>query len=132
LSLKAGAGLRVRGDARKLRQVLVNLISNAVKFTPEGGRVTITTKAVPGVDRLEIAVTDTGIGISPEDQARLFRPFSRVGSEQFEGTGLGLVITRRLVELHGGTIAVSSLPGQGSTFTVQLPREMIRVAKPTS
>jgi signal transduction histidine kinase len=83
------------------------------------------------MDQLEIAVTDTGVGISPEDQARLFRPFSRVGSEQFEGTGLGLVITKRLVELHGGTIAVSSLPGQGSTFTVKLPREM-RAAKPTS
>ncbi len=124
LSLKAGEGLRVRGDARKLRQVLVNLISNAVKFTPEGGRVTITAEAVPRTDRLEIAVTDTGVGISPDDQARLFRPFSRVGSEQFEGTGLGLVITQRLVELHGGTIAVSSLPGRGSTFTVQLPREL--------
>jgi signal transduction histidine kinase len=131
LSLKASEGLYVQGDDRKLRQVMVNLISNAVKFTPEGGRVTIAARAVPDMDQLEIAVTDTGIGISPEDQARLFRPFSRVGSEQFEGTGLGLVITKRLVELHGGTIAVSSLPGQGSTFTVKLPREM-RAAKPTS
>ena len=132
LNIKAGAGLRVRGDARKLRQVLVNLISNAVKFTPEGGRVTITAKAISGLDRLEIQVADTGIGIRPEDQAQLFKPFSRVGSEQFEGTGLGLVITRRLVELHDGTIGVSSVPGQGSTFTVQLPKETARVKKPTS
>jgi signal transduction histidine kinase len=123
LSCRIAASLRVHGDESKLRQVMLNLLSNAVKFTPERGRVTVRAKAIDK-DFIEIAVTDTGPGISLEDQKRLFRPFSRVGreSDNQEGTGLGLVITRRLVELHGGTIEVSSELGRGSTFVVRLPR----------
>ena len=122
LSARINASLRVRGDERKLRQAMLNLLSNAVKFTPERGRVTV--KAVAERDAIEISVTDTGIGISTEDQRRLFRPFSRVGSQsdEHEGTGLGLVITRRMIELHGGSISLKSEIGKGSTFTVRLPR----------
>lgn len=123
LSVRVPANLRVRGDDRKLRQVMVNLLSNAVKFTPERGRVTVRAVLLD-TETVEISVTDTGIGISSEDQRRLFRPFSRVGlqPDDHEGTGLGLVITRRLLELHGGSIQLSSEIGQGSTFTVRLPR----------
>jgi signal transduction histidine kinase len=123
LSCRIAASLRVHGDESKLRQVMLNLLSNAVKFTPERGRVTVRAKAADK-EFIEISVTDTGLGISSQDQKKLFRPFSRVGREtdNREGTGLGLVITRRLVELHGGTIEVSSELGRGSTFAVRLPR----------
>jgi signal transduction histidine kinase len=123
LSNRIASGLHVHGDERKLRQVMLNLLSNAVKFTPERGRVRVQARAVDK-DIIEVAVTDTGPGISSEDQKKLFRSFSRVGreSDNREGTGLGLVITRRLVELHGGTIEVESESGKGSTFTVRLPR----------
>ncbi|WP_114969618.1 response regulator [Rhodoferax ferrireducens] len=119
-------------DARKVKQILYNLLSNAVKFTPEGGEVHVTARrvareAVPGgsfANYLELAVRDTGIGISAEDQAQLFRPFTQIDStlaRRHEGTGLGLVMVKRLTELHGGTVALHSTPGQGSTFTVWLP-----------
>jgi signal transduction histidine kinase len=109
-------------DERKLKQVLLNLLSNAVKFTPEGGRVDVTAKL--DTDCVDIAVRDTGAGISPEDQASLFEEFRQVGSDsarKAEGTGLGLALTKRFVELHGGKIRVDSAPGRGSTFTVMLP-----------
>jgi signal transduction histidine kinase len=109
-------------DERKVKQILLNLLSNAVKFTPEGGRVDVSAKM--DTDKVAIAVRDTGVGIAPEDQAALFEEFKQVGkdaSRKAEGTGLGLALTKRFVELHGGEIRVDSAPGQGSTFTVTLP-----------
>jgi PAS domain S-box-containing protein len=111
-----------RGDERKLRQVVLNLLSNAVKFTPPGGSVRVTAEVVDGTTK--IAVSDTGAGIAPEDQEAIFEAFRQVGSDvtrKREGTGLGLALARRFVELHGGTIGVQSAPGKGSTFTVTLP-----------
>jgi signal transduction histidine kinase len=109
-------------DERKVKQILLNLLSNAVKFTPDGGRVDVSGKL--DTDKVEIAVRDSGVGISPEDQAVLFEEFKQVGRDsgrKAEGTGLGLALTRRFVELHGGEIRVESAPGKGSTFTVLLP-----------
>ena len=110
------------GDERKIKQVLVNLVSNAVKFTPEGGRVEV--RAAPANGGVEFAVSDTGIGIAPEDQEAIFEEFRQVGTDyakKREGTGLGLSLTKRIVELHGGRIWVKSQVGQGSTFTFTLP-----------
>jgi signal transduction histidine kinase len=110
------------GDERKFKQILVNLLSNAVKFTPESGHVTV--RAAPRDGVVEVAVTDTGIGISPEDQHTVFEEFRQVGTDyarKREGTGLGLALTKKFVELHGGTITVRSALGQGSTFTFILP-----------
>jgi signal transduction histidine kinase len=109
-------------DERKVKQILLNLLSNAVKFTPEGGRVGLTATAAEGV--ITIAVSDTGIGIAPEDQAAIFEEFRQVGRDDArkqEGTGLGLTLAKKFVELHGGRIWVQSHVGQGSTFTFTLP-----------
>jgi signal transduction histidine kinase len=109
-------------DERKLKQILVNLLTNAVKFTPDGGSVDVTARREP--DALVIAVRDTGIGIAPEDQEAVFEEFRQVGrhyTNKQEGTGLGLTLTRRFVELHGGRIWVESEPGKGSTFTFTIP-----------
>jgi signal transduction histidine kinase len=111
-----------RGDERKLKQVVLNLLSNAVKFTPRGGTVDVAAKRADGA--VEIAVRDTGQGIAPEDHEAIFEAFRQVGTDatrKREGTGLGLALTRRFVELHGGTIRVESAVGKGSTFTVRLP-----------
>jgi len=111
-----------QADERKFKQIMLNLLSNAVKFTPDGGRVDVC--ATRDTDKIEIAVKDTGIGIAPEDQAAVFEEFKQVGRDQLrkaEGTGLGLALTRRFVELHGGAIRLESTPGKGSTFTVSLP-----------
>jgi two-component system, NtrC family, sensor kinase len=108
-------------DERKVKQILVNLLSNAVKFTPEGGRVGLTATAAESV--VTIAVSDTGIGIAPEDQAAVFEEFRQVGRDDTrtqEGTGLGLTLAKRFVELHGGRIWVQSQVGQGSTFSFTL------------
>jgi two-component system, NtrC family, sensor kinase len=110
------------GDERKIKQVLLNLLSNAVKFTPEGGRIGINAKQADG--SVEISVSDTGIGISPEDQAKIFEEFRQVGSDyahKVEGTGLGLTLAKKFVELHGGRIWVTSEVGRGSTFSFTLP-----------
>jgi signal transduction histidine kinase/putative methionine-R-sulfoxide reductase with GAF domain len=112
----------VVGDERKVKQVLLNLLSNAVKFTPEGGRISLKAGRRDGM--IEIAITDTGIGIAPEDQAAIFEEFRQVGSDDTrkqEGTGLGLTLAKKFVELHGGRIWVQSQVGQGSTFTFTLP-----------
>ena len=107
-------------DAPKLRQVLVNLLGNAVKFTEEGAVVLSVTESAPG--RLQLAVKDTGMGIPPQKLAEIFDPFKQVdGVRATEGTGLGLAISRRLVEAMGGTVAVESEPGRGSCFTISLP-----------
>ncbi|HEX9235940.1 MAG TPA: ATP-binding protein, partial [Actinomycetota bacterium] len=108
----------VQADERKLRQVVFNLLSNALKFTPAGGRVDVSAQMTDGV--VEVAVADTGSGISPEDQELIFEEFQQArggdaGTRQ-EGTGLGLPLSRRFIELHGGRLWVESTPGQGSTF----------------
>ncbi len=110
------------GDERKVRQILLNLLSNAVKFTPEGGRVSV--KAALANGSVEISVSDTGIGIAPEDQDAIFEEFRQVGSDddrKREGTGLGLTLAKKFVEMHGGKIWVESQVGKGSTFTFTLP-----------
>jgi signal transduction histidine kinase len=112
----------VFADERKFKQILVNLLSNAVKFTPDGGRIEVTASRADGC--AEIAVHDTGIGIAPEDQDTVFEEFRQVGrdyTKKQEGTGLGLALTRRFVELHGGRIRLESEPGKGSTFTFTIP-----------
>jgi signal transduction histidine kinase len=112
----------ILGDADRLRQILTNLLSNAMKYTASGGRITIT--ACGDTSHVHIAVRDTGIGLTPEDQAQLFTPFFRAQHDAIQdigGTGLGLAITRVLVELHGGVITVNSVPGEGSTFSVTFP-----------
>jgi PAS domain S-box-containing protein len=116
----------VMADPRRLKQILVNLLSNAVKFTPAGGRVELKVHANLPASRLEFAVCDTGIGISAEDLPRLFTPFTQLDSglsRQYEGTGLGLALVKKLVELHGGEVIVTSEVGKGSCFTVALPWE---------
>ena len=122
LTLEIGSPLgELMADRIRLQQILHNLLSNAVKFSPEGGVVTVTARQV-GLE-LELVVRDTGIGISPEDQERIFEMYEQAGTIEGrqKGTGLGLAITKRLVELHGGRIRVESASGQGSTFTVHLP-----------
>lgn len=108
------------GDERKLKQIMLNLLSNAVKFTPDGGRIDVSAQPITGGAR--ISVRDTGVGIRPEDQQAVFEEFRQVGDDAHkrEGTGLGLTLTKRLVELHGGTIRVESKAGQGSTFTIDI------------
>jgi signal transduction histidine kinase len=111
----------VRADERKVRQVVLNLLSNAIKFTPEGGRIEVEAKQVDG--SVEISVSDTGDGIAPEDQEAIFEEFRQVGTaaKKVEGTGLGLALSRKFIELHGGRIWVESLVGVGSTFTFTIP-----------
>ena len=108
-------------DERKVKQVLLNLLSNALKFTPEGGRIDVRAGVRDGV--AEISVTDTGVGIASEDQDAVFEEFRQVGtaSKKAEGTGLGLAISRKFIELHGGRIWLQSQSGTGSTFTFTLP-----------
>jgi signal transduction histidine kinase len=116
------------GDDRKLKQILLNLLSNAVKFTPGGGRVELSARIDETGDLL-LAVADTGIGIAPGDLERVMQPFAQVDSRlnrRYEGTGLGLPLTRGLVELHGGTMTIESELDRGTTVTVRLPAERLR------
>ena len=149
----------IQADARKLKQIVYNLLANAVKFTPEGGRVTLRAGRVPrsrvgeltsGLagrtfplpdsdfeDFLEISVRDSGIGIAPANLEQLFSPFTQIDgglARKFEGTGLGLVLVKLFVELHGGTVAVESAVNEGSCFTVWLPVRTLqaRTATPGS
>jgi len=112
---------QIRADERKIRQVALNVLSNAVKFTPEGGRIEV--RAVPVDGSVEVSVSDTGVGIAPEDQEAVFEEFRQVGTSaaKQEGTGLGLALCRKFVELHGGRIWVTSQVGVGSTFTFTIP-----------
>jgi PAS domain S-box-containing protein len=111
----------LRADSARIKQVLYNLLSNAVKFTPEGGHISVAAEVDQAGAR--VAVRDDGVGIKPEDQAAVFEEFRQVGdvSRQQEGTGLGLALVRRLVELHGGRIWLESAPGHGSCFTFSIP-----------
>ncbi len=111
----------IRADERKVKQVLLNLLSNALKFTPEGGRIDVVADVHDGAT--EISVTDTGVGIAPEDQEAVFEEFRQVGTaaRKVEGTGLGLAISRKFIELHGGRIWVESQVGMGSKFAFTLP-----------
>ena len=112
-----------KGDERKIKQILLNLLSNAVKFTQEGGRIGIGAWQTNG--GVEISVSDTGIGIAPKDQPKIFEEFRQVGSDyahKTEGTGLGLTLAKKFVELHGGKIWVESEVGKGSTFSFLLPK----------
>jgi signal transduction histidine kinase len=122
ISLSSDPGIDVViGDERRVRQVLFNLLSNAVKFTPAGGTVDVAVTRLDG--EVRISVSDSGPGIATEDQVRIFEEFQQAaaGKEQREGTGLGLALSKRLVELHGGRIWVESEPGQGSRFVFTLP-----------
>jgi signal transduction histidine kinase len=112
---------QIRADERKIRQVLLNLLSNAIKFTPEGGRIEVA--AVPKDGAVEVSVSDTGVGIAPKDQDTVFEEFRQVGTaeKKAEGTGLGLTLCRKFIELHGGKIGVKSELGAGSTFTFTIP-----------
>jgi PAS domain S-box-containing protein len=112
----------MQGDATRLKQILTNLMSNAVKYNHEGGQVTVSARR-DGADHVVVAVRDTGLGMSATQMDSLFQPYNRLGRENsgIEGTGIGLVISRRLAELMGGTLQVHSTPGDGSTFTLRLP-----------
>ena len=112
---------QIQADERKVRQVVLNLLSNAIKFTPEGGRIEV--GAAPRDGLVEVSVSDTGVGIAPEDQEAVFEEFRQVGTtdQTVEGTGLGLTLCRKFVELHGGRIWVKSQVGAGSTFTFTIP-----------
>jgi signal transduction histidine kinase len=112
---------QIRADERKIRQVVLNLLSNAIKFTPEGGRIEVA--AVSKDESVEVSVSDTGVGIAPEDQQAVFEEFRQVGTaeKKAEGTGLGLTLCRKFIELHGGRIWVKSQVGVGSTFTFTIP-----------
>jgi len=123
LALEADANLgEIVADERKFKQILLNLLTNAVKFTPDGGRIAVNARR--DADNVVVAVHDTGIGIAPEDHEVVFEEFRQVGrnyTNKQEGTGLGLALTRKFVELHGGRIWVESEPGKGSTFTFTIP-----------
>jgi two-component system cell cycle sensor histidine kinase PleC len=123
LGLVAPEALQVEADHRGLKQVLLNLISNAVKFTPEGGAVTVTV-APHDADHIRVSVTDTGIGIASADLERLAQPFEQVEgqhSKTTQGTGLGLALTKSLIELHRGRMTIESEPGHGTTVWFDLP-----------
>jgi signal transduction histidine kinase len=112
---------QIQADERKIRQVVLNLLSNAIKFTPEGGRIEVS--ALPRDGSVEVSVSDTGVGIAPQDHEAVFQEFRQVGTaeKKAEGTGLGLTLCRKFVELHGGRIWVKSELGVGSTFTFTIP-----------
>jgi len=133
LTLEAGDLPEVEADYRGLKQVMLNLISNAVKFTPEGGSITVAVQPLAG-DRVRIAVTDTGIGIAAEDLARLAQPFEQVEgqhSKTTQGTGLGLALTKSLIELHGGQMSMESEPGEGTTVSFDIPvRRPVQASEP--
>jgi PAS domain S-box-containing protein len=123
----------VLGDATRVKQILTNLLSNAVKYNVDNGRVHIASRlAAP--EMIEVSVTDTGMGMTPEQMEELFRPFNRLGRERtaLQGTGIGLVISRRLAELMGGSIRVKSVPGEGSSFILKLPRAVDPDTVPSS
>ena len=128
LSVSAMGQMPLTGDAAKLRQIFLNLLSNAVKFTEKGGSVTL--GASDGPAGICVTVGDTGIGMSPEDVEIAFQPFGQVDNRlerKYEGTGLGLPLTKALVDLHGGSMVIDSARGHGTRITVTLPRALALV-----
>jgi CheY-like chemotaxis protein len=120
----AGAPQKFWADGRRLRQILINLLGNAVKFTPEGGSAGLIASAMTGGQGVTFTVWDTGVGIAKDKVEHIFQPFEQLdnlGTQRPGGTGLGLALVRRLVQLHGGTITVRSDQGQGSHFMVSIP-----------
>ncbi len=118
----------IHADEKALRQILINLLNNSVKFTPEGGKIGLETKNDPDKEEVAFSVWDTGIGIDEKDWDKLFKPFVQLDGglcKQYGGTGLGLSLVNRLVEMHGGRIVLESKPGEGSRFTVFIPCEPI-------
>jgi CheY-like chemotaxis protein len=114
----------IYADSRRLKQILVNLLNNAVKFTPEHGHVALRVNTQSEQDLIQFSVIDTGVGIAPEDLQRLFQPFVQVDNSlnrHHEGTGLGLALVRKLTDLHGGSVRVESEVGKGSRFTINIP-----------
>jgi signal transduction histidine kinase len=138
LALDVGEGLGDWvADERKVKQVVINLLSNAVKFTPAGGSVTLRARRLGNddgkSDGAEVAVIDTGVGIALDQQALVFEEFRQASGDHLrksEGTGLGLALAKRFVELHGGTMSLTSAPGRGSTFAFVLPRHMLAAVSP--
>jgi two-component system, cell cycle sensor histidine kinase PleC len=128
IALEGVRGLpSVRADSMRLQQVLLNLLSNAVKFTPEGGSAAVT-GAIDADGNIRLAVTDTGIGIAVSDIPKVLMPFELVESafaRKYKGTGLGLPLAKRLVEMHGGALTIESAPGQGTTVVILLPASRI-------
>jgi signal transduction histidine kinase len=113
--------IRIRADERRMEQVLLNLLTNAVRFSPDGGTVSVVLDQEE--DLVRLSVSDQGYGIAPDAQKRIFERFYRADQvPEATGMGIGLYITKGIVEQHGGWIAVDSAPGRGSTFTVHLPR----------
>ncbi len=134
--IASSLSLDVEADYRAIKQVLLNLLSNAVKFTPRGGVVTIRAERRddPLGERVRVSVQDPGIGIPPEDLARLARPFEQIEGQHTktqQGTGLGLALTKSLVEMHGGLLDLRSAPGQGTSasFTLPVSQASARLAK---
>ena len=127
IAVEAGDLPDIEADQRGVKQVMLNLISNAVKFTPEGGSIVVSLKpfvGAEGEDRVRVACADTGIGIAPEDLVRLARPFEQVEgqhSKTTQGTGLGLALTKSLIEMHGGQLSMESQPGVGTVVSFDLP-----------
>jgi len=122
----------VRADRRRVKQVLLNLLSNAVKFTPEGGHVRVLVERAP--DALSVSVSDTGIGMGPDDIAVALERFGQVDgslARRYEGTGLGLPLVKQLIELHGGSLRLTSAPGAGTTATITFPIERMRGTSPS-
>ncbi|MDH5749137.1 MAG: ATP-binding protein, partial [Rhodospirillales bacterium] len=122
-------------DSRRIIQILLNLLSNAVKFTPAGGRVVVRADCPRPENQIRLSVSDTGIGIAAEDIEKAMSPFGQVDgdlSRKYEGTGLGLPLTKGLVELHGGILLLSSRLGQGTTVTVLFPPERTGAAVPVT
>ena len=114
----------IQADSRRLKQIVTNLLSNAVKFTPDGGTIGLEVKANRPVQTIDITIWDTGIGIAPEDHDQLFQPFVQLDgslARRYEGTGLGLHLVKKMTEMHGGSVTVTSRAGEGSRFTVTLP-----------
>jgi len=129
LQMETVADMTIEADERKLKQILFNLLSNAVKFTSDGGSVRVLARMLPGAKEIEISVEDTGIGIKPEDIPKLFKEFSQLDSvydKEYGGTGLGLALTKKLVELHSGSIQVASEFGKGSRFFFVMPIKKAR------
>ncbi len=128
VSIELPTGLpSLSADSVKIRQILINLLSNAVKFTPKGGKIAVGAWLEPS-GKLALAVSDTGIGMAPDEIPIALAPFRQIDSRlsrRFEGTGLGLPLTKRLVELHGGTLEIASVPARGTTVTVRFPQERV-------